>query len=99
MDTGNRRGTSPRSVVLRLRGPGVSGTDQAMQGAAEVGAAERHVAELRDPAQPAVRTRNRGWLVRRSLVAADVVGLVGAFLVAKWVVPDAPATPDVVRGL
>jgi exopolysaccharide biosynthesis polyprenyl glycosylphosphotransferase len=46
----------------------------------------------------ATRTRNRGWLVRRSLVAADVVGLVVAFLVAERVVHDGSGAPDVLRG-
>lgn len=31
-----------------------------------------------------VGVRRRGWLVRRALVTADLVGLVGAFLAAEW---------------
>jgi exopolysaccharide biosynthesis polyprenyl glycosylphosphotransferase len=32
--------------------------------------------------------KRRGWLVRRMLLAADVVGLVGALLVAQWLAPS-----------
>ena len=31
--------------------------------------------------------KRRGWLVRRMLLTADVVGLVSAFLVAEWLAP------------
>jgi exopolysaccharide biosynthesis polyprenyl glycosylphosphotransferase len=33
--------------------------------------------------------KRRGWLVRRMLLAADVVGLVGALLTAQWLAPSA----------
>ena len=33
--------------------------------------------------------RRRGWLVRRMLLAADLVGLVGALLIAEWIVAQA----------
>jgi exopolysaccharide biosynthesis polyprenyl glycosylphosphotransferase len=32
--------------------------------------------------------KRRGWLVRRMLLAADVVGLLGALLVAQWLAPS-----------
>ena len=32
--------------------------------------------------------KRRGWLVRRMLLAADVVGLVSALLVAQWLAPS-----------
>src|SRR5215211_4166034 len=66
--------------------------------AADVQAPASLVAESA-AALPAVRTRNRGWLVRRSLVAADVVGLVAALVVAEQVVRDDPGAPDALRGL
>ena len=41
------------------------------------------------PAAPAaLRTRNRGWLLRRSLAGADVAGLLLAFIVAERLVHD-----------
>jgi exopolysaccharide biosynthesis polyprenyl glycosylphosphotransferase len=39
--------------------------------------------------------RTRGWLIRRALVGADVVGLIAAFLVAQWIAgPKPDATFD-----
>jgi exopolysaccharide biosynthesis polyprenyl glycosylphosphotransferase len=32
--------------------------------------------------------RRRGWLVRRALAAADIVGLLTAFLLAQWLAPE-----------
>ena len=43
--------------------------------------------------QAASRPMRRGWLVRRALVLADVVGLVGAFVTATLIF-DAPAPVD-----
>ena len=31
--------------------------------------------------------KRRGWLVRRMVVSAEVVGLVSAFLLAEWLAP------------
>lgn len=36
--------------------------------------------------------KRRGWLVRRMLLIADVVGLVGALLVAQWLAPSVDST-------
>src|SRR3954471_4252176 len=38
--------------------------------------------------------KRRGWLVRRALLIADVVGLLGAFLVAEWIFGMASAAND-----
>jgi exopolysaccharide biosynthesis polyprenyl glycosylphosphotransferase len=46
----------------------------------------------------ALRSHNRGWLIRRSLAAADVVGLVLAFLVAESVVRDSSGAAEALRG-
>lgn len=43
-------------------------------------------------------TRRRGWLVRRSLMAADLVGLLAAFVAATLIVSPAPRASDPVGG-
>jgi hypothetical protein len=50
-------------------------------------------------AAAAVRTRNRGWLLRRSLAAADMVGLLLAFIVAERLVHDNSGAHDRLGGL
>lgn len=42
-------------------------------------------AERQPPADP-LRRRRRGWVIRRALLAADVVGLTAAFLVAEGLI-------------
>jgi exopolysaccharide biosynthesis polyprenyl glycosylphosphotransferase len=39
--------------------------------------------------------RRRGWLMRRLLLVADVIGLLTAYLIAIWLVPAAPGTDSV----
>src|SRR4051794_26620279 len=89
-----------RAAMRELHGRDVavvSGMDRAMN-APDARAPASLVAES-DAALPAVRTRNRGWLVRRSLVAADVVGLVAALFVAERIVQDESGAPNALRGL
>jgi exopolysaccharide biosynthesis polyprenyl glycosylphosphotransferase len=55
--------------------------------------------QRRPPAEDAApRIHNRGWLIRRSLAAADLIGLVVAFLVAESVIHDSSGAPDALRG-
>ena len=50
--------------------------------------------EILDHRRRTAVVRRRGWLVRRMLLLADVLGLVGAFLLAEAVTAAATAGPD-----
>src|SRR5262249_10557691 len=39
--------------------------------------------------------RRRGWLMRRLLLCADVIGLLTGYLVAMWLIPAAPGSDTV----
>jgi exopolysaccharide biosynthesis polyprenyl glycosylphosphotransferase len=43
--------------------------------------------EILDRRRRTAVVKRRGWLVRRMLLAADLIGLVSAFLVAEWLAP------------
>jgi len=49
-----------------------------------VGVLDARTLEVLDRRRRTARVQNRGWLIRRMLVVADVLGLVIAFLVASW---------------
>ena len=50
--------------------------------------------EILDHRRRTAIVRRRGWLVRRMLLLADVVGLTGAFLLAELVSAVATPAPD-----
>ena len=68
--------------------------DQAVDAGLELDLDERTVSLLQrrgigqDVAERPATIRRRGWLVRRALLAADVGGLVAAFLLARVISPD-----------
>jgi exopolysaccharide biosynthesis polyprenyl glycosylphosphotransferase len=56
---------------------------------ARVPLVDERTQEILERRRSGVRPRRRGWLVRRMLLLADVLGLVLAFLVAQWAVNSA----------
>jgi exopolysaccharide biosynthesis polyprenyl glycosylphosphotransferase len=55
-------------------------------------AVDERTLEIVDRRRRTALVRGRGWLVRRMLLAADVLGLAGAFLVAQLVLAPGSAT-------
>ena len=56
-------------------------------------AVDERTLQILDRRRRTAVVKRRGWLVRRMLLLADVVGLVGALLVAQWLAP-APESAD-----
>ena len=52
-------------------------------------AVDERTLQILDRRRRTAVVKRRGWLVRRMLLLADVVGLVGALLVAQWLAPAA----------
>ena len=50
-------------------------------------AVDERTLQILDRRRRTAVVKRRGWLVRRMLLLADVVGLVGALLVAQWLAP------------
>jgi exopolysaccharide biosynthesis polyprenyl glycosylphosphotransferase len=50
-------------------------------------AVDERTLQILDRRRRTAVVKRRGWLVRRMLLIADVVGLVGALLVAQWLAP------------
>jgi exopolysaccharide biosynthesis polyprenyl glycosylphosphotransferase len=50
-------------------------------------AVDERTLQILDHRRRTAVVKRRGWLVRRMLLLADVVGLVGALLVAQWLAP------------
>ena len=48
--------------------------------------------------QAVTKTHRRGWLVRRVLLVADVLGLTGAFLLAELATPSSGGVNAIGRG-
>ena len=59
-------------------------------------AIDERTLQILDHRRRTATVRRRGWLVRRMLLLADVVGLLGAFLIAEVVSAAATAGPDAV---
>jgi exopolysaccharide biosynthesis polyprenyl glycosylphosphotransferase len=48
---------------------------------------DKRTLEILDRRRRTAVVKRRGWLVRRTLLTADLVGLVSAFLLAEWLAP------------
>jgi len=62
-------------------------------------AADKRTLEILEHRRRKGGARRRGWVVRRALAAADLIGLVGAFLVAETVIGADSANGNVVDRL
>ena len=54
-----------------------------------VGTLDARTLQVLERRRRTARIQNRGWLIRRMLVVADVVGLLAALFIAYWVFPRA----------